>query len=92
MRPERVAFCRCGRTQFGGGTLPGASFPSVTLDLRPADPAPNVSELAAKLRHGSPPVVGCMAAGWLKLDLRTVLPEQDDALLRAVTSALGLPC
>jgi len=81
-----------GQTPFGGGALPAATLPSFTLDLRPIDPHLGLAELAARLRQGSPPVIACLAGRWLKLELRTVLPEQDDTLLRALTAALRLPC
>jgi L-seryl-tRNA(Ser) seleniumtransferase len=43
--------------------------------------------LAAKLRVGSPAVVGRVKGGKLLLDVRTVLPEQEDALVAAVRAA-----
>ncbi|EUA04221.1 putative selenocysteine synthase [Mycobacterium kansasii 824] len=39
---------------------------------------------AAKLRTGSPPIVGRVEGGRCLLDLRTVAPEEDDLLLAAV--------
>jgi L-seryl-tRNA(Ser) seleniumtransferase len=45
--------------------------------------------LAARLRMGSPPVVARIADGRVVLDLRTVFPEQDDALADALRSALA---
>src|SRR5438094_199890 len=74
-----------GKAQIGGGTLPRSVVPSVTLDLRPLNLS--VTELAARLRAGSPPVVGFIANGSFKLDLRTVFPRQDEALFRAVHRA-----
>jgi L-seryl-tRNA(Ser) seleniumtransferase len=60
----------------GGGGAPGHELPGVALAL----PA----ELARPLRLGEPPVVGRVLRGRLLLDLRTVPPEQDDALAAAV--------
>ena len=77
-----VATVGTGRAQVGGGTMPRTTLPSVTLDLRPA--AGTVDALAAALRRGSVPVVGYIAGGRLRLDLRTVFPEQDDAVVAAV--------
>ena len=74
-----------GKAQIGGGSLPRSVIPSVTLDLRPLNLS--VTELAARLRAGSPPVVGFIANGSFKLDLRTVFPRQDEALFRAVHRA-----
>jgi L-seryl-tRNA(Ser) seleniumtransferase len=41
------------------------------------------------VRGGSPPVVGYLHHGRLVLDLRTVEPEDDAALLAAVRQALA---
>jgi L-seryl-tRNA(Ser) seleniumtransferase len=40
--------------------------------------------LAVPLRRGALPVVGRVEAGRLLLDLRSVLPEQDEPLVTAV--------
>ena len=74
-----------GKAQIGGGTLPRSVIPSVTLDLRPLNLS--LKELATRLRAGSPPVVGYIANGSFKLDLRTVFPRQDEELFRAVHQA-----
>ena len=71
-----------GRTQSGGGALPRSSIASVTLDLSHRDLPP--AALAARLRAGTPPVVGYVAGGVLKLDLRTVFPCQDADVARAL--------
>ncbi len=82
--------CRvaAGRSRLGGGTLPSGALDSVTLELRPRMPGKDAAALAAALRHGLPPVVATIAGGWLKLDLRTVLPTQDTDLLRAMVTAI----
>jgi L-seryl-tRNA(Ser) seleniumtransferase len=52
--------------------------------------SPGVSaleQLAAHLRTGTPPVVARISRERLLLDPRTVLPEQDEALLQALRSA-----
>jgi len=74
-----------GKAQVGGGTLPRSVIPSVTLDLRPLNLT--LTELATRLRAGSPPVVGYIANGSFKLDLRTIFPRQDEELFRAVHRA-----
>ena len=76
-----------GKSQIGGGTLPRSAIPSVTLDLQPLNIS--VTDFAARLRGGSPPVVGYVAAGRFKLDLRTVFPRQDEELFRAIHSAFA---
>ena len=42
------------------------------------------TELAYRLRTSNPAVVGRLRDGKLVLDLRTVFPQQEDALLSAV--------
>jgi L-seryl-tRNA(Ser) seleniumtransferase len=76
-----------GKSQIGGGTLPRSALPSVTLDLLPLNIS--LSDLATKLRGGNPPVVGYLAGGRFKLDLRTVFPRQDEVLFRAVYAVFG---
>jgi len=62
----------------GGGSAPEAPIPGEALAL-PGDDA-----LLARLRCGDPPVVGYLRQGRLVLDLRTVDPEDDEALIAAV--------
>jgi L-seryl-tRNA(Ser) seleniumtransferase len=74
-----------GIVKSGGGTSPRAVIPSVTIELEPKDCSPN--EFAARLRRQSPPVVGYIAQGVFKLDLRTIFPRQDDLVIDAVRAA-----
>jgi L-seryl-tRNA(Ser) seleniumtransferase len=60
----------------GGGGAPGVELPSAAVSL----PEP----YAARLRTGSPAVVGRLEAGRCLLDLRTVAPEDDELVLSAV--------
>ncbi|HEX3554681.1 MAG TPA: L-seryl-tRNA(Sec) selenium transferase [Thermoanaerobaculia bacterium] len=69
----------------GGGSAPEAPIPGEALAL-PADDA-----LLARLRLGAPAVAGYLRQGRLILDLRTVAPEDDEALLAAVRLALQNP-
>lgn len=75
-----------GKGQIGGGTLPKTELESVTLDLIPKQLP--LAEFAARLRQGPLPVIGYVAGGRFKLDLRTVFPEQDNPLLTALRNAL----
>jgi L-seryl-tRNA(Ser) seleniumtransferase len=81
-----VAAVGQGTSRCGGGTMPRSAVASITLDLSPRHGS--VDDLARRLRLGRPPVIGYIAEGKLKLDLRTVFPEQDEALLAAVRAAL----
>ena len=71
----------------GGGSLPESSIPSVALRINSEFVEPDC--LAARLRHGSLPLVGYIKADRLCLDLRSVLPEQDKLLIAALKSACG---
>jgi L-seryl-tRNA(Ser) seleniumtransferase len=72
-----------GKGQIGGGTLPRSTIQSVTLDFAVDAPA----AFAARLRRGTTPVVGYTSAGKFKLDLRTILPRQDEELVLALRRA-----
>ena len=78
------------RAKVGGGTLPRAELPSVTLDLEPP-PGVALAEFAARLRAGAPPVIGYVGRDRFHLDLRTVFPRQDDLLIGALRSACLSP-
>ena len=73
-------------SRLGGGTLPTGTLPSAGLALRPA-PALRAETLAAALRRMIPPVVGYIQRDRVVLDLRTVLPSQDEALTRSIAAA-----
>ncbi len=60
----------------GGGGAPGVELPSAAVSLP--------ETYAGMLRTGNPAVVGRLEAGRCLLDLRTVPPEDDEKLLRAV--------
>ena len=74
-----------GKAQVGGGSLPRAVIPSVTLDLRPDKIS--LEDFAGRVRRGSPPIVGYIAGGKFKLDLRTIFPRQDAQVVSALRSA-----
>lgn len=76
-----------GKSQLGGGTLPGSAIPSVTLDFE----SERAAELAAQLRRGVPPVIGYIAGGKYKLDLRTISPAEDEQLIGAIRAATRQP-
>ena len=77
-----------GRSQIGGGTLPRSSMASVTIEL--AHHLIKSQDLAARLRQQPLPVIGYMARGILKLDLRTIFPRQDDDLIQALRIAASV--
>lgn len=69
----------------GGGTLPLREIPSFAVRLGGTDAV----WLAALLREGDPPVVGRVHEGRVCLDVRTLLPGDEDALIEAVRNARG---
>lgn len=68
-----------GRSVAGGGSTPDQSLPTWLLSI-PGD------AVAAErtLRSGDPPVIARIENDRLVLDLRTVLPEEEDDLVRAL--------
>jgi L-seryl-tRNA(Ser) seleniumtransferase len=74
-----------GTVKAGGGSLPKSGMPSVTIDILPGNCS--VAEFAATLRASNPPVIGYIANEHFKLDLRTIFPQQDDAVVNAIRNA-----
>lgn len=69
----------------GGGTLPGATIPSVALVFGPKSP----EDAAEQLRSSSPPVVARVQDDEIWCDLKTVFADQDEALARALKGVAG---
>ena len=68
----------------GGGTYPGVELASWGVEMRHSAGA---DALAAALRQGDLPVIGRIVDDGLRLDVRTVLPGQDEALVQCVLEA-----
>lgn len=73
-----------GESAVGGGSLPGATLPTWLLALEVDRP----DEFLAGLRAAEPPVIARIADGRVLLDPRTVLPDEEEALLAAVEAVL----
>ncbi len=69
-----------GEAIVGGGALPETTLPTWLVSLPQA--------LAALLRQGEPPVIARVERGRCLLDLRTVLPDQQEQLLTAIVESL----
>ncbi|HEY3172920.1 MAG TPA: L-seryl-tRNA(Sec) selenium transferase [Thermoanaerobaculia bacterium] len=67
---------------FGGGTSPEKHFASRALAV--AREGLSADELAERLRAGTPPVVARVEGGRTLLDLRSILPEEDVIVERAL--------
>jgi L-seryl-tRNA(Ser) seleniumtransferase len=69
----------------GGGSLPEEVLPTWVLALKVKSP----DKFMEKLRQQQPPVIARTSGDQVLLDPRTVLPEQEGALLVGLKNALG---
>ena len=76
-----------GVSQVGGGSLPQASLPGVMLDLVPNNLS--LKDFARRLRCASRPVIGTISGQRFRLDLRTILPEQEKQLIESLRESLN---
>ena len=77
------------RSAIGGGSLPGETLPSWALSISPNGSGGTPESLLSALRSQPTPVIGRIEEDTVRLDPRTVLPEQDDAVKQAILAALG---
>lgn len=70
----------------GGGSLPDQALRGVVVELRFGDRSEE--RIAQQLRTGDPAVMGRLRDGCLILDVRTVFPEQEEALVAAIRQAV----
>ena len=75
-----------GASAVGGGAAPALEIPTALVAVTHALLGPD--RLAAGLRAGAPPVVARVADERLVLDLRTVKPEEEEPLRRALVRVL----
>lgn len=73
-----------GESTIGGGSLPGATLPTALLALRVAD----ADALVAALRRANPPVIARITADRVLFDPRTVSPDDEPVLLRALQTLI----
>ncbi len=73
-----------GRSTVGGGSLPGETLPTwlLALDVRSPD------RFMSRLRQQNPPVIARTEKDRVLFDPRTVLPEQQGALLVAIQNVM----
>ena len=76
------------KSTIGGGSLPGETLPSRVLSIG-IDHPDGASLLLQRLRAVDPAIIGRIDGNRVLLDPRTVLPEEDESLIRGVQSALG---
>jgi len=77
-----------GRSMIGGGSLPGETLPTALLALAVRSPEA-LSRRLRRPRADALPVLGRIEDERFVLDPRTVLPGEDDDLLRALSAALA---
>ena len=71
----------------GGGSMPGERIATTVLAL--TRPRISAATLLRRLRELDPPVIGRIEDERVLLDPRTVLPDEDDALLEAVARVMS---
>jgi L-seryl-tRNA(Ser) seleniumtransferase len=81
MRAEIVP----GHSVIGGGSTPQQSLPTWLVALSTT----GAVEIERRLRAGTPPLIARIEEDRVVLDLRTVLPAEEDELAAAVLKALG---
>jgi L-seryl-tRNA(Ser) seleniumtransferase len=74
-----------GFSTIGGGSLPGETLPTWLLALKPARP----DAFLAALRKLPAPIIARIENDLVVLDPRTVLPEQEQALLSGLLQGLS---
>ena len=70
-----------GQGEVGGGSLPEVSLPTYLLNIRPV--RGSLEALAHQLRTGKPAVLGYLKNNYYCLDVRTLLPGEEEQLLTA---------
>jgi L-seryl-tRNA(Ser) seleniumtransferase len=74
-----------GESVIGGGAAPSATLPTRLLSI--ACDGLSADELSSSLRGADPPIIARVEEGRVLLDLRTVFPEQDEAVVKALKQA-----
>jgi L-seryl-tRNA(Ser) seleniumtransferase len=81
-----------GESMIGGGSLPGGTLPTRLVAIGKQSKAKQQStaqKLAQRLRTQEPPLVGRISENVLLLDPRSVLPEEDQIVLKVLRSAVA---
>jgi L-seryl-tRNA(Ser) seleniumtransferase len=71
-----------GTSAIGGGSAPGVELPTRLVAI--AKDGLTADALEARLRGAAPPIVGRIEHDRLVLDLRTVMPDQDQQLIASI--------
>ena len=81
-RPGLSVSTMDGESVVGGGAAPSAALPTTLLTV--TSKTLSAEHLAARLRASSPPIIARVEDAQVLLDLRTVFPEQDGMVERAL--------
>jgi L-seryl-tRNA(Ser) seleniumtransferase len=76
-----------GESVIGGGAAPSSVLPTRLLAI--ACEGMSADELSSSLRAAEPPIIARVEDGRVLLDLRTVFPEQDQAIVKALVEVAG---
>ena len=77
------------QSTIGGGSLPGETLPTWALAIESESIDGGAQAMAKRLRDANTPVMGRIEDERVLLDARTVLPEEEKALLDAVRHAVA---
>ena len=78
-----------GKSTVGGGSLPGETLPTMLLALDAASIPMPLEALSQRLRLRPTPIITRILRDTLLLDPRTVLEEQDEELIEALTEEIA---
>jgi len=73
-----------GHSTLGGGSAPGMTIPSRVLAITVEGLSANGVE--TRLRQADPPIIGRIERDCVLLDVRTIQPEEDEIVARALES------
>jgi L-seryl-tRNA(Ser) seleniumtransferase len=76
-----------GSSTIGGGSAPGSAIPTRLIAL--SHDRLTAAQMEEQLRKGDPPIIARIDHDRVMLDLRTVVPEQDEIVVRTVSAFLG---
>jgi L-seryl-tRNA(Ser) seleniumtransferase len=80
-----IAAVESGESTVGGGSLPGETLPTYLLSLATDD----LEQFVQHLRQANPPIIARVQENRVLFDPRTVLVEQESALLEGICCAWG---
>jgi len=87
--PALQARAAPGESEVGGGSLAGHPLPTWVVALTSQTVA--AGELVSRLRLGDTPIFARVQSGSVLLDVRTILPGEDDLIVRGLARICGEP-